>query len=131
MPLGLVNTPTTIQTMMNEIRREFLCYEVVVYLDDILLYSENMEDHIKLVQQVLDNLDQYALAVSLKRLVFHQEQGKLLGYIVKTSGVTTSDRKVKSVQNWAHPRLGKEVQIFSGFPNFYRRFMKDLSTVCK
>jgi len=131
MPFGLVNPPTTFQKMVNKILREFLDHGVVVYLEDILIYSENMDDPIKLVQKVLDRLEQHDLAVSLKKSVFHQEEVEFLGYIVKTSGVTMSDRKVKSVQNWAHPRSVKEVQIFIGFANFYRRFIKDFSKVCK
>jgi len=119
MPFGLVNAPAMLQTMMNKILREFLDHGVVVYLDDILIYSENMDDHIKIVQKVLDRHEQHDLAVSLKKSVFHQEEVEFLGYIVKTSGVTMTDRKVKSVQNWAHLRLVKEVQIFIGFANFY------------
>jgi len=131
MPFGLVNAPATFRTMMNKILSEFLDHGVVVYLDDILIYSENMEDHIKLVQNVLDMLEQHDLAVSLKKSVFHQEEVEFLGYIVKTSGVTMSDTKVKSLQNWAHPRSVKDGQIFIGFANFYRRFIKDFSKVCK
>jgi len=63
--------------------------------------------------------------------VFHQEEVEFLGYIVKTSGVTMSDRKVESVQKWAYPRSVKEVQIFIGFANFYHRFIKDCPKVCK
>jgi len=131
MPFELVIAPGPFQTMMNKIISEFLDHGVVVYLDDILIYFENMEDHIKLVQKVLDRLEQHDLAVSLKKSVFHQEEVEFLGYIVKTSGVTMSDRKVKSVQNWAHPRSVKQVQIFIGFANFYQRFIKDFSKVCK
>jgi len=69
--------------------------------------------------------------VSLKKAVFPQEEVELLGYIVKTSGVTMSDRKVKRVQNWAHPRLVKEVQIFIGLANLYGQLIKDFSKVCK
>jgi len=119
MPFRLVNAPATFQTMMNKILREFLDHGVVVYLDHILIYSENMEIHIKLVQKVLDQLEQHNLAVSFKKLVFHQEEVEFLGYFVKTSGITMSDRQVKSGQNWAHPRWLKEVQIFIGFANFY------------
>jgi len=99
MPFGLVNALATFQIMMNKILREFLDHRVVVYLDDILIYLVNMEDHIKLVQKVLDRLEQHDLAVSLKRSVFHQEEVEFLGYMVKASRVTMSDRKVKSVQN--------------------------------
>jgi len=119
MPCGRVNAPATFQTMMNKILRESLDHGVVVYLDDILIYSENMDDHIKLGQKVLDRLEQHALAVSLKKSVFPQYEVEFFGYIVKTSGVIMSDRNVKSVQNWAYPRLVKEGQIFLGFANFY------------
>jgi len=119
MPFGLAKAPATFQTMMNKILREFLDHRVVVYLDDILIYSENIDDNIKLVQKVLERLEQHDLAVSLKKLVFHQEEVEFVEYIVKTSGITMSDRKVKSLQDWAHPRSVKEVQIFIGFANFY------------
>jgi len=130
-PFGLVNAPPTFQRITNKILREFLDHGVVVYIDDILLYSQNMDDHFKLVLKVLDRLEQHDLAVSLKTSVFHQDEVEFLGYIVKTSGVTMSDRKVKSVQNWAHPRSVTEVQIFIGFANFYRRFIQDFTNVCK
>jgi len=71
MPFGLVNSPATFQTMMNKILREFLDYRVVVYLDDIRIYSENIKDHIKLVHKVLDWREQHDLAVLLKKSVFH------------------------------------------------------------
>ena len=77
-PFGLVNAPATFQTMMNKILREFLDQGVVVYLDNILIYSENMDDHIKLVQKVLDLLEQHDRAVSLKKSVFHQEELEFL-----------------------------------------------------
>ena len=71
MPFGLVNAPPTFPTMMNKILSEFLDHGVVVYLDDILIYSDNMDDHIKLGQKVLDRLEQHELAVSLMKSVFH------------------------------------------------------------
>jgi len=128
---GLVNAPATFQTMMNKILREFLDHRVVVYLDDILIYSKNMDDHIKQVKKVLARHEQHDLAVSLKKSVFHQDEVEFLEYNVKTSGVTMSHRKVKIVQNWAHVRSVKQVQIFIGFANLYRPFIKDFWKVCK
>jgi len=131
MRFGLIKAPATFQTMMNKILGEFLDHGVVVYPGNILIYSENMDDHIKLVQRVLNRIQRQDLAVSWKQLVFHKEEDEFRGYIVKTRGVTMSDRKMKRVQNWAHRRSVKEVQMFIGFSNFYRRFIKDFSKVCK
>jgi len=131
MLFGLVNAPATFQTVMNKIPREFLDHGVVVSLDDILTYSENMEDHIKLVQKVLDRLKQHDLAVLLKKSVFDQEEVEFLGYIIMRSGVTMGHRKVKSVQNWAHLRPVKEIPILIGFANLYPLFIKDFSKVFK
>ena len=130
MPFGLVNAPATFQRMMNIILREFLDHGVVLYLDDILIYSEKMDDHIVFIQKVLDRLE-HDLAVSLKKSVFHKEEVEFLGYIVKTIGVTTINRKVKSIRDWAHTKSVKEIQINIGFANFYRPFIKDFSKICK
>jgi len=109
--------------MMNKILMDYLDHGVVTYLDDILIYFQNMEYHMKPVQQVVDRLEQHDLAVSLMRSVFHQEEVEFLGYIVKTSGVTMSDRNLKSIQDWAHTRSVQEVQIFIGFS---QSFFSDL-----
>jgi len=115
---------------MNQILREFLDHGVVVYLDDILIYSENEEEHIELVKKVLAKLEEHQLAVSVTKSVFHVESVEFLGYIVGIEGVTMSERKVESVMNWRAPRSLKEVQIFIGCANFYRRFIKDFSKIC-
>jgi len=99
MPFRLVNGPATLHIIMNKIVRDFLDHGVIVYRDDILIYSEHIKDYIKLGQQVLDRLEQHNLAVSLKMSVFHQAEVEFWGYIVKKSAVTMSHRKVKSVQN--------------------------------
>jgi len=130
MPFGLVNAPAIFQAMMNKILREFLDHGVVVYLDDILIYSESEEEHIELVKKVLAKLEEHQLAVSVTKSVFHVKSVEFLGYIVGIEGVTMSERKVESVINWRAPRSVKEVQIFIGFANFYRRFIKDFSKIC-
>jgi len=103
MPFGLVNAPATFQAMMNIILREFLHYGVVVYLDDILIYSKTMEEHEALVNQVLARLERHDLAVSLKKSVFHVDTVEFLGYIVGKAGVTMTEKKVESILNWRAP----------------------------
>jgi len=100
MPFGLVNAPATLQAMMNTILREFLDHGVVVYLDDILIYSKIMEEHDALVKQVLARLERHDLAASFKKSVFHVDTGEFLGYIVGKAGVTMSEKKVESSLNW-------------------------------
>ena len=117
--------------MMNTILRDFLDHGVVVYLDDILIYSENEKDHIALVKKVLEQLEEYDLAVSTTKSVFHVKEVEFLGDMVAVEGVTVSERTVQSIKDWKPPRWVKEVQIFIGFPNFDRRFKKDLSKICK
>ena len=109
MPFGVVNALATLQTMMNKIGMEILNDGVVVCLDDILIYSENKDHYIKIVQKGLDRLERHDLGVLLKRSVFHLEKVEFLGYIVKSNGVTLSEGNEKRVQNWAHPRSVKEV----------------------
>ena len=117
--------------MINKILQEFLHHGVVVYLDDILIYSKTYEEHTALVKKVLAKLEEYQLAVSIKKSSFHVPSVEFLSYIVAVDGVTMSERKVDSIRKWASPRLVKEVQIFIGLANFYRRFIKDFSKICK
>src|ERR1700704_5931517 len=127
---GLVNAPATFQAMMNKILREFLDHGVVVYLADILIYSTSEEEHIELVRKVLAKLKEHQLAVSVTKSVFHPESVEFLRYLVATNVVTMSESKVESIKNWKPPRLVKVVQIFIGFANFYRRFIKGFADIC-
>jgi len=94
------------------------------------LFSE-LSEHVELVKKVLARLEEHLLAISLKKSVFHVPSVEFLGYIVAVDGVTISERKVESIKKWRSPRSVKEVQIFIGFANFYRRFIKDFSKICK
>ena len=80
---------------------------------------------------MLERLEQHDPAVSLKESVFHTKTVEFLGYIVETDGVTMSERKVESILKWKAPRSVKDLQIFIGFANFYRRFIENFSKICK
>ena len=131
MPLGLVNAPATFEAMINMILREFLDHRVVVYLDDILIYSEPLEEHKTLIKQVVAWLEPHDQAISLKKSVFHVDTVKFLGYIIGIEGVTMRKKNVESILSWKAPRSVKDVQIFIGFGNFNGRFIENFSKVYK
>ena len=129
MPFGLVNAPATFQTMMNKMLQEFLEPGVVVYIDDILIYSKTVEEHIILVRKVLQRLREYRMAISLEKSVFQVKKVDILGYVVATDWGTMNKKKVESVKAWRAPALVKDVQIFIGFANLYGRFIKTFSAI--
>ena len=118
MPFGLVYAPATFQAMMNRLLREFLDHGVVVYLDDILIYSKSLEDHKAVIKEMLARLERHDLAISLKKSVFHVDTVEFLWYIVGKDGVTMSKKKVESILSWKAPRSVRDVQTFMGFANF-------------
>jgi hypothetical protein len=131
MPFSLVNAPATFQRMMNTILQPLLNQGVVVYLDDILIYTKTMEEHRKLVTQVFSILQSEGLAVAAHKTFFHVKEVEFLGYIINANGVEMSTRKVEAVRSWETPKNLKDVQRFLGFANFYRRFKKNLAGVAR
>jgi len=130
MPFGLVNARATFQPMMNEILREFRDQGVVVYIDDILIYSQTLEEHNILVCKVLQQLRKYRMAISPEKSVFHVKKVDFLGYVVATDGVSMNEKKVKSIKLWKAPASVKDIQIFIGFANFYGNFIKNFAAIC-
>jgi hypothetical protein len=131
MPFGLTNAPATFQRMMNEILREFLGLGVVCYIDDILIYSETEEQHERLVAKVLQKLIDEGLAAEINKCEFHSQKVEFLGYIISGDGVEMSKERSQTIQDWKPPKSVKDVQVFMGFCNFYRRFIRNFSGICK
>ncbi|KAL0149683.1 hypothetical protein M9458_055012, partial [Cirrhinus mrigala] len=129
MPYGLSISPSVFQTFMNEVFREFLHRFVVVYIDDILIYSRNQAEHRQHVQQVLQKLRDHSLYLKLEKCKFHQPSVQFLGYNISAEGVQMDQGKVNAILNWPPPSSIKELQCFLGFANFYRRFIKDYSSI--
>ena len=103
---------------------------MVVYIDDILIYSKDPKDHTTLVRKVLQRLRDLQMAISLEESVFHVKTVDFLGYVVATDRVTMNEKKVEMIKAWKPPTSVREVQIFMGFANFYRRFIKKFSDIC-
>ena len=128
-PFGLTNAPAAFQHFMNEVFADLLDVYVIVYLDDVLIYSDDPALHKEQVREVLRRLRKHGLYASPKKCAFHTDTVEYLGYILTPSGLHMSEDKVKIIQEWPEPRKVKDIQSFLGFANFYRRFIYDYSSV--
>ncbi|SCZ91750.1 BZ3500_MvSof-1268-A1-R1_Chr5-1g07649 [Microbotryum saponariae] len=129
MPFGLTNAPAAFQHLMNSIFRDLLDVTVLVYLDDILIFSDSPSDHVVHVQEVLRRLIDNRLYCNPKKCEFHQTSTEYLGFIISPDGVSMSPSKVDSITSWPAPTTLKELQQFLGFANFYRRFIQGYSRI--
>ncbi len=102
---------------------------VVVYLDDILIFSKNQEDHDKHVRLVLATLREHGLYAKLEKCEFDKSSVAFLGYVISLDGIFMDKSKVETIQCWATPSSIKDVQCFLGFANFYHRFIKGYSKI--
>ena len=123
MLFGLTNTPTVIQQFINNIFSDLLDVCVVIYLDDILIYSNNMSKHHRHVKEVLKCLHKAGLYTKAEKCEFYSKLVEYLGYILSPSGLTISDNKVKIIQGWPESKKVKDIQSFWGFANFYCWFI--------
>ncbi len=129
MPFGLTNAPATFQHFMNDIFRDLLDQSVIVYLDDILIYSTNEEEHRKQVRLVLERLRSAQLYAKAEKCEFHRAEIEFLGYIISPSGVNMDSKKVSAITSWPVPKSVHDIQVFLGLANFYRRFVKGFSKI--
>ncbi|KAI2666686.1 Transposon Tf2-6 polyprotein [Labeo rohita] len=129
MPFGLANSPSYFQAFVNDVFRDMLNRWVIIYIDDILIYSNSYSDHVQHVRAVLQRLIEHQLYAKEEKCEFHQQSISFLGYVISPEGVAMDETKVNAVRNWPRPRTIKELQRFLGFSNFYRRFIRNFSTV--
>lgn len=128
MYFGLTNFPATFQALMNIIFADLVAEgKVAVYLDDILIWSNDLTEHRKVVHEVLNCLQEYDLYLRPEKCEFEKSQVKYLGLVISEGRVRMDLTKVKVVTNWPTPRNLRDVRAFIGFANFYRRFIKDFS----
>ena len=124
MPFGLSNAPATFQGYVNKILAEKLDIFVIVYLDDILIYTEDPgQPHVEAVRWVLDQLRKYLLFANLKKCHFHQDKICFLEYVVTSKDISIEAKKIEVVRKWPKPKLVRDIQVFLDFANFYRRFI--------
>src|SRR5467141_1786184 len=129
MPMGLTNAPATFQAFMNHIFRDMTDIFVVIHLDDILIFSNSLEDHRIHVQHVLERLREYDLHSKPEKCLFHTQKIEFLGFMVTPTGISMDTAKTNAVSIWLTPTNLKAVQVFLGFANFYCRFIVGFSDI--
>ena len=127
MPFGLTNAPAAFMDLMNRVFREYLDKFIVVFVDDVLIYSRTQEDHehhLRISLQLLRNNKLYA---KLSKCEFWMEKVKFLGHVVSREGIAVDPDKVKAVMNWEPPKNVFEIRSFLGLAGYYRRFIEGFS----
>jgi hypothetical protein len=128
-PFGLTNAPAAFQRFMNDIFSDLLDVYVIVYLDDILIYSDDPAKHKDQVREVLRRLRANDLFCKPEKCEFHASTIEYLGFVITPEGISMDVKKVKTILDWPEPRKVKEIQSFLGFANFYRRFVFGFSDI--
>jgi hypothetical protein len=125
MPFGLSNAPSVFQAWINDVIRDMLDDFASAYLDDILIFSDNEEDHVRHVTEVLQRLEAAGLRIDINKCEFHVQETRYLGLIITPDGIKMDPTKVQAIRDWEVPNSVNDVQVFLGFANFYRHSSKD------
>jgi len=131
MPFGLTNAPATFQCVMNEVLQPFLRKFVLVFLDDILIYSKTLDDHVTHLRAVLEKLQTHQFYLKRSKCSFAQSQIDYLGHIISKHGVATDPSETQAMQDWPIPTTVTELRGFLGLTGYYRRFVKNYGIIAK
>src|SRR5205085_8125498 len=129
MPFGLTNAPATFQSLMNDIFQDMLDVCVIVYLDDILVFSKNDADHKKHVRQVLQQLRENKLYARPSKCTFFTDTIEYLEHVIGPDGIKPNPSLVKAIVTFPQPQTLKELQSFLGLANYYRKFIENYSRI--
>jgi len=131
MPFGLKNTPATFQRLINNTLREYLDDFAITYLDDILIYSDNLETHHSHVHKVLEKLNKRALYVKKSKNRFKTKEIKFLDYVIQSEQIKKNPKKTDAVRNWPSLKWVKKVQAFLKLMNYYQKFVLNYARIAE
>lgn len=129
MPFGLCNAPATFQRLMQRCLGGMINESLLIYLDDVLLFSPDFDSHLQHLEAAFEKLWQYGLKLQPHKCKFFQRKVNFLGHVVSKEGVATDPEKTAAVQQWPPPTTVKEVRSFLGFVGYYRRFIPSFSKI--
>jgi hypothetical protein len=131
MPFGLTTAPTTFQGAMNTVLAPLLHRCVLVFLDDILVYSATREAHLQYLDQVLRLLQQHELKAKLSKCTFAQPELSYLGHRISAQGIATEEDKICTIRDWPVPATIKELRVFLGLAGYYRKFVQNFGIISR
>jgi len=129
MRFGLLNAPSTFMRLMNKVFKPYISKFVVVYFDDIFIYSKNEQEHQDYLIQVMLVLERERLFVNLKKCPFFTHVVTFLGYIVTGDGTKVDESKIEAIRLWPIPHSIHDIRSFHGLASFYRRFIQNFITI--
>jgi hypothetical protein len=131
MSFGLTNAPAYFMYLMNKVFMEYLDRFVIVFIDDILIFSKTMEEDEEHIRLVLEKLRSNQLYAKFSKCKFWLTEVAFLGHVISAGGVSVVPSKVKDVLNWMPPTTIAEIRSFLGLAGYYRQFKKDFSKIAK
>jgi len=131
MPFGLCNAPAVFQRSINEVLMEHIDMCFILYLDDVLIYSNTLLQHRKDVSKILEAVRKSGMKVKPSKCQFHQSENKYLGFIIGQEGVKTDPVRTQAIWDWTTPNKIREIQCFLGFYDFFQRFIQGFSRTAK
>ena len=131
MPFGATNASATFQRLMHDCLGELNMNWCIVYLDDIIIFSDTKEEHLKRLEAVFQKLCAAGLKLKPSKCFFFREEIEYLGHVVSGKGISTNPKKIEAVSKWPTPKTVYDVRSFLGFVGYYRRFIKNFSRITK
>jgi hypothetical protein len=129
MPFGLTNAPSTFMRLMNGILHPFIGKFMVVYFNDILIYSKSLNEHIEHLCAIFCALRESRLFANLEKCTFCTDRVAFLGYVVTQRGIEVDEAKIEAIKSWLIPATLTQLLSFLGLTGFYQRFVSDFSTI--
>ncbi|GKF87851.1 putative reverse transcriptase domain-containing protein, partial [Tanacetum coccineum] len=131
MPFGLTNTPAVFVDMMNRVCKPYLDKFVIVFIDDILIYSKSKEEHAEHLKLILELLKKEELYAKFSKCDFWLSRVQFIGHVIDSEGIHMDPAKIETINDWASPKTPTEIHQFLGFAGYYRRFIEGFLKIAK